>query len=419
MSRTIRSVALALGLGVLLTIGLYFRSTHSSPIVLASGGKSGPVPATFFGLTVLDFRSLHPSLHFGTTRSWDAGPGLDWADSNPARGVYNFSLLDEFIDFNQAHHAEVIYTFGRTPRWASSQPNNPSSSYGPGQCAPPSEMAYWDEYVRTIAAHVAGRIKYWELWNEPNESSYCGDISTMVTMAQHAHQIIKKVDPSALILTPSVDKASGPAWLANFLSSGGADAVDVIAFHGYWSAHAEDIVPIVERYRTIASANGASNLPLWDTESSWAYTSEMPLPPPSEQAAYIAQSYLLHWSLGVTRFSWYAYDGNSPWGILYTRSSGETDAAMAYQETYRWMVGATLASSCTKDRGAVWTCLLSRPNGYTAAAVWVSNSSRRYKVPRQFTQYLDLKGETHPIKEREITLTHEPVLLQTAPPPAT
>jgi len=376
-----------------------------------------PVPATFFGLSVLDFSHLSPSMSFGTTRSWDAGPGLDWSDANPSQGVYKFSPLDQFIAFNQARGAEGIYTFGRTPRWASSQPYNLDSPYGPGECAPPSNMSYWDAYVTAIVTHAAGRIKYWELWNEPNEAAYCGDMPTMVTMAQHAHQIIKRIDPAALILAPSTDKISGPPWLASFLSTGGAGSVDVIAFHGYWSSQAEDIVTVVANFRAVAAAHGLSGLPMWDTESSWAYTSTMSLPPASEQVAYIAKSYLLHWSLGVDRFSWYAYDANSPWGTLYTSPTGETATALSYRETYKWMIGATLTAPCSNAANKVWICPLSRTGGYSAEAVWISNSSAKFAVPKQYTQYLDLAGATHPIANGVVTIGDQPILLQTGPLP--
>jgi len=421
--------SLSPAVGTISAVGLYkapplLASAHTVTVTATSAvdaTKSAqatiwltrPIPATFFGLSVLNFPQLHPSMLFGTTRSWDAGPGLDWSDANPSPGVYNFSLLDQFIAFNHARGSEGIYTFGRTPRWASSQPYNIISPYGPGECAPPSSMSYWDAYVTAIVTHAAGQIKYWELWNEPNEAAYCGDMPTMVTMAQHAYQIIKRIDPAALILSPSTDKASGPAWLASFLSTGGARSVDVIAFHGYWSAKAEDIVPVVAGYQAVASANGLSDLPLWDTESSWAYTSTMSLPPISEQAGYIAKYYFLHWSLGVARFSWYAYDGGSPWGTFYTNLSGETTAARAYGETYRWMVGATMTSPCSETANDVWTCPLSRPGGYSAEAVWISNSAATFAVPTQYTQYLDLAGVAHPVTKGTVTVGDQPILLQT------
>ncbi len=111
-----------------------------------------------FGLTVNDFANVKPQLAFGTTRSWDAYPGLDWSDANPAPGQYNFAPLNSFIAINQARGAEMIYTFGRTPQWASTQPNAPGP-YGPGQCAPPN-LAAWNQYVTAVVTSAAGRIHY-------------------------------------------------------------------------------------------------------------------------------------------------------------------------------------------------------------------------------------------------------------------
>ena len=104
-------------------------------------------------MTVLDSQHVIPTLSYGTTRTWDSFPMLDWADINSSAGVYQFQDLDAFLQLNQARGAEVIYTFGRTPRWASSQPETPAA-YGPGQCAPPADLRVWDNYVTAIASHV-------------------------------------------------------------------------------------------------------------------------------------------------------------------------------------------------------------------------------------------------------------------------
>lgn len=392
----------------------YFRTKQESIPVAASGGDGRPVPGTFFGLTVLNFNRVKPSLHFGTSRSWDAGPGLAWAEMNPARGTYEFARLDEFIAFSAAHGAEPIYTFGRTPRWASAQPNNPIAPYGPGQCAPPLKLEDWDAYVSAVATHAAGRIHYWELWNEPNEDSYCGDVATLVSMAQRARGILRKIDPSALLLTPSVDKATGPQWLGKFLSAGGPQAVDVVAFHGYWSDRPEDIVPVVAGVRDVTSAYGAAQFPLWDTEASWAYTSKMKMPSSEKQAAFVARSFLLHWSVGVSRYVWYAYDGNSPWGTLYTPANGEGAAAFAYREVRRWMLGASLTTPCTRRDDGMWTCSFTRAGGYAAQAMWMEHGAKKAAVGKQYTSYLDLQGTSHSVARGEVLIGEQPVLLQTA-----
>jgi hypothetical protein len=374
--------------------------------------SSSSIPASFLGLTVLDFTKLSSSMPFGTSRSWDAYPNLDWSDVNPSTGTYNFTYLDKFIAVNEARGAEMIYTLGRTPHWASSQPNAPSP-YGPGECAPPADMSDYANYLRAIVTHAAGRIKYWELWNEPQDVHfYCGDIPDMVAMAREASQVIKGIDPDALILSPGVTGGPGPAWLSAFLSEGGAGSVDVIAFHGYWSANAEDVVNVISSYRSVMAANGVSEKPLWDTESSWAGFGNLATPSSPHQVGFIAKDYLLHWSMGVSRFVWYAYDGGPIWGGLRSSATSESPAAKSYGETYRWMVGATLTSPCSANQSGIWTCTLSRPGGYLAEAVWISNATATVTIPLQYTEYLDLAGGVHSITSPTLTIGDEPILLE-------
>ena len=375
-------------------------------------GTQLAIPASLFGLTVLNFPNRSPSMRFGTTRSWDAD-SLDWSDVNPSLGVYNFAGLDTFIAINKVRGSDIIYTLGRTPRWASSQPSAPGP-YGPGQCAPPTDMTAWDNYVRAIATHAAGQIKNWELWNEAQDTRfYCGDILTMVMMARHASQIIKGIDPSALILSPAVTGPQGPTWLASFLSGGGAAYTDVIAFHGYWSATAEDAISVVSRYKTAAAANGAAGKPIWDTESSWAGFGNLGTPNKSQQVGFVAKDYLLHWSQGISRLVWYAYDGGPIWGGLWAAGAGESPAAESYKETYRWMVGASLATPCAAGKMGFWTCTLSRIGGYTAEVVWIPKVTASFAVPAQYTVYRDLTGAVYTITNHTITVGDQPILLET------
>jgi Chitobiase/beta-hexosaminidase C-terminal domain/Glycosyl hydrolases family 39 len=377
-----------------------------------SVGYPSAIPASLFGLTVLDFTKLSPSISFGTTRSWDAYPNLDWSDANPSRGVYNFDNLDKFIAVNQARGSEIIYTLGRTPQWASSEPNAPGP-YGPGQCAPPADIDDYENYLRAIVTRADGRIKYWELWNEPQDVHfYCGDIPNMVRMANSAAKVIKEIDPAALILSPGVTGGPGPSWLSSFLSDGGAEYVDIIAFHGYWNANAEDIASVISSYRAVMVAKGVAEKPLWDTESSWAGFGNIGTPNNSQQIGFIAKDYLLHCSMGVPRFVWYAYDGGTIWGGLWNSRTGESSAAKSYSEIYRWMVGAALTAPCSANQEGIWTCNLSRPGGYLAEAVWISNKTAAFVVPPNYTEYLDLAGAVHTITSSTITVGDQPILLE-------
>jgi polysaccharide biosynthesis protein PslG len=377
---------------------------------------SGPVASsTFFGLTVLNYQNTTPQLTFGTTRTWDAYPALDWAEANPAAGQNNFAPLNSFTTMNQSKEAQILYTFGRTPQWASTSPGA-TGPYGPGQCAPPI-LSAWDQYVTSVVTNAAGRIKYWEIWNEPDQAaSYCGDVPSMVTMAQHAYAIIKKIDSSATVLSPAASGEKGATWLNSFLAAGGLHTFDVVAFHGYGGTQAEQINKIVDDYRQVMSRYNLSALPLWDTECSWGDDS---IGDDAHRAAFLAKYFFLQWSKGVDRAIWYAYDGASKWGRLIDSTGKLLPSGIAYGESYRWIVGATLTQPCAQDQSGTWTCSISRPGGYQAEILWNSTASgsTNVKAPAQMIEYRDLAGGVHSIVGGTVRVQNLPILLENGPIP--
>ena len=374
----------------------------------------GGLSAQFFGLTVLDYQHQNPPFPFGITRTWDAYPGLDWADANPAPGEYQFQPLDQYLSmFGQGR--EVIYTFGRTPRWASTKPDQPSAYFN-GQCGAPNLDA-WDAYVRAIVQHAAGRVHYWELWNEPDQPRfYCGDIPQLVAMAQHAYTIIKQLNPSAVVLSPAMSGGAGAGVLAAFIAAGGRGTFDAVAFHGYEGTIAEAILPIVAVYRhALASYN--LDMPVIDTECSWGGN---PIGDDAHRAAFLSKYFILQWSVNVSRVLWYAYDGDWQWGRLIDTQNGLLPDGVAYAETYKWIVGASLQSSCAAGPDGTWTCQVSRPNGYQALIIWNSNaaSDAGYHVPDWAVEYHDLSGHVTSVVNGAVPVGNNPILVESQPLPS-
>ena len=271
--------------------------------------------------------------------------------------------------------------------------------------------------MRAIVAHAAGRIHYWEIWNEPNDSgSYTGGIPTLVTLARRAYTAIKSADPSAVVLTPSSTGGNdvGTSYMDQYLNAGGGAYADVIAFHGYWGSTSdlapEHIITLVESYRQVLAKHGLADKPLWDTEASWG---DLPNVDQDAATAFLARHYLLHWSEQVQRFYWYAWD-NTEWGTLWTSSGGINQAGTAYREISRWMIGAVLSSPCTQPSSSVWRCAFTRAGGYQAEAVWSTSGSSSYSVAAQYRQYRDLAGAMHPLAgSTTITIGSKPILLET------
>ena len=76
------------------------------------------IPPTFFGMHVNQSKTAWPNVAFGSYRLWDDGTA--WANLNPSNNVYNWAPLDSWVNRAQQQNVQLLYTFGRTPAWASS-----------------------------------------------------------------------------------------------------------------------------------------------------------------------------------------------------------------------------------------------------------------------------------------------------------
>ena len=360
------------------------------------------VSSRFFGMSDYIHRPKQsnwepwPSVPFGHLRSFDTY--TEWWKLETSRGVYNWSNLDWLVGLSERHKIDLLYTFAMVPRWASSDPNNTGchlAKFGAyGSCAPPANIRYWDEFVHAVATRYAGRIHYYELWNEPNITEYwTGTPAQMVIMAQHAYQIIKSIDPTAKVVSPSTLSGYGASWMGWYLAAGGGHYADVIAFHGYQPQKdvrvAELIASYVDLYRHQMSLYGQGTKPLWDTEGGWGRNAT--LTNPDQQSAYLAKYYILQASKGVARFYWYAWDSGD-WGTLWDQTTGIHKPGLAYSQVYKWLAGATISRRCTSDSKGTWSCTLSRPGGYEGLIIWNSASTITYLPPPQYNQYRNLYG---------------------------
>ena len=349
-------------------------------------------------------------------RLWDTF--TNWSMLEPSRGKYDWPALDRWLDAAKAHGVDVLYTFGGTPTWASSNPTG-KCDYNPGGCYAPLNMQDWDDFVTALATHAAGRIKYWELWNEANQHEYwSGGIPALVTMAQHAYAIIKSVDPSAKVFTPSGVGGSGdvPAFLDSFLAAGGGQFVDGVAFHGYVNSIPgvpEDVNRIVDAVQSVMAKRGLSGKPLWDTESSWGPANH--LFGDDERVAFVARHYILQWSKGVQRDYWYAWNDTN-YGTLWDIATRKmTRAGTAYVEMDHWLNGAEMTAPCVVSADSTWTCEFMLRGGTPAQVVWNSSlsasSTMTFRAAAKYLQCRSLDGTSAPIYGGTVPIGSKPVLL--------
>jgi len=448
-------------------------------VFLASAGSAQTtVPPQYFGMHLVKSHPW-PTVSFGSLRLWDTD--TRWQQMNPASGVYDFSTLDTYLALARAHAVfDIVLVLGGTPNWISSDPSNTVCDYAAfagGSCAPPSDLnpdgtgtnQAWRNFIYQLTSHIAGleRSLYspvtgYEMWNEFSRSteSWTGTSAQMGRMTQDAYCILKGsgpiaatgescaakvlsvaavgMAPHAIVISPSA-QASGPDVyvLGSYFSNRGsaatgiATATDVVAVHNYTYGNACCATPeaLITQWSALQMAlpADAAGIPVWSTEGSWGDTASKE-PDPDMQAAYVARSHLLGWSLGFRRMYWYAW-GNS-WGRLWSQSgvNGCSDqgsgrgclspAAQAYAEVYSWMVGNTMTNPCTAV-GSVYACQLTTSDGTTTLAVWDaamscargSCSRSVFRVPLGYSAYLDLAHVRHNLQSRTMWISAKPVLL--------
>jgi hypothetical protein len=369
----------------------------------------GAIPNTLFGMHLINY-SNWPSVPFALLGK---GTGVGWPNIEQKKGQYNWSRLDAYVSEASVHRRSFMWAAGGVPPWAAANTSTCHYSvYGTGCTSTVTNMQDWDNFVTALVSRYRGQIKVYELWNEPQQS-FTGTYGQLVTLTQHEHDIIRSIDPQAAILSPSVVSYGSP-YLDAYFAAGGTRAIDGVAIHSY--PNPSNAIPetltgsLTTSVRAVMSKYGLSAKQMWDTEGSWGLGA---ITDPNVQAAFVARAHLLHWSIGVARFYWYAWD--SPWGTLWT-SSGPSLAATAYAQVYRWMVGATMPTTCshsgTNGYHAVYTCTLTRSNGYQARAVWNTDGNSTYTVPTQFTYYGDLNGNKFSVpSNHQVTIGIKPILL--------
>jgi hypothetical protein len=194
----------------------------------------------FFSMSYTQIEASHyPSVPFGGVRLWDTN--TTWAQIETSRGSYNWTDLDIWLHNISSHGQDAMYTFGRVPHWASSQPSQ-ACAYAvtdPGCAAPTSDLNsgdnIWKEFVTAVVKHSLSspelHIAYYEMWNEPDLGrNWTGTPAQLATMVKDAYAIIHSLDPKAKVVgpTPSTANQYGVHFLPAYYAAGAASAQDIV-----------------------------------------------------------------------------------------------------------------------------------------------------------------------------------------------
>jgi hypothetical protein len=178
---------------------------------------------------------------------------------------------DRTIDMARARGISVLATLWTTPSWANG---------GAGRHVPPTDVGDFARAARWTAEYFNGRVGAWEVWNEPNHSSFwAGTAADYTRLLKAAYPAFKAGAPTTPVVLggPSYNHTG---WLQEVYEAGAQGAFDIMATHPYqgiadtppeapddgtvWRlSHVAAVHALMERY-------GDGNKDIWFTEFGWS-----------------------------------------------------------------------------------------------------------------------------------------------------
>lgn len=383
---------------------------------------TSPIDRRFFGIQIQEVRNLRP-LGFGTIRV-----GSTWRQIEEKKGTFTFDEIDRYVDFAQQQNLDVIIQLGQPPNWATGGIS--SSPYGDlFNSIPPYNMQDWRNYVAALGNRYAGKIRYYEVWNEPNlKGFYSGSLAKLVELTMESYKVLKAIDPQIQIISPTYTSENGVAGMREFLLAGGKDWIDIVGIHLYgYPKPPEDMLALANQYRQVITQAGAGHLPVWNTESSWnsyfykgvLYGSDeddYSIQMPNDLAiSYIHRMFLCNWIAGMERAVFYGMD--QPWSRIrlldlnnlpHVAVTGE-----AYQRMVDWLSGASMHHYTFSSNG-VHTISLQYADGHSGYVLWTDDDrTASIALPPELalSQLQTADGRQVPAAET-VTITSMPLYLK-------
>jgi hypothetical protein len=203
---------------------------------------------------------------------------------NDPTGVDAWIKYDNIVDLAGAYDLEIIARLSNPPAWSRAAGDDA------GTFAPPDDFDDFAHFATALAGRYKGRIRYYQIWNEPNIYPEWGeqavDPEAYTDLLCRAYRAIKAVDPDAVILSgalaPTAELSGRDLndyiFLQRMYAAGAADCFDILSMQGYglWSGPTDRRMrPLVVNYgrnqfiRDIMVRNGDAHKAIWISEMNW------------------------------------------------------------------------------------------------------------------------------------------------------
>lgn len=349
-----------------------------------------------------------------------------WAHIEPKPGEWNWEIQDQLVDLTATYGIETQPILGFTPSHAISPAlraiqadaykNRQADAWKISLFGPPEELP-WRRYVAAMATRYKGKIRLYEVWNEPDLSFWRGTTEEYLYILRAAYEELRRADPSALLLTGGFatvlehqSRAKNPNLQERVLAEA-SDSFDVHAFHQHGSFSEFHTAVEGELRRIRGRMTHPRPLYFNETAISSAYIGER------NQALTLVKKIVFAMSQGAIGYTWYDLrdDGEDPlnmehnYGLVTARFRPKA-AFAAYAELVRRLHGAKFIGNVALGPG-YFAPVFSSPRNRTAV-LWNENSDVAnlpvfLRCEQQSLRLADIMGDS-----REIPLVDDVALVQ-------
>ena len=180
-----------------------------------------------------------------------------WQRTERKKGKYDFTWLDTLVDalFERGMEPWIDLCYGNalyTPK--------AGAYFGAVGCAPTEtaeERNAWAAYVRAVVSRYRGKVRFYEIWNEP-DGIWCWksgvDAASYARFACDTADAIHRADEEALAVAGVLCSVNLPFFRA-LLDAGLAEHADALSYHRYnaneitaWQEH-QSLRALADAYR--------------------------------------------------------------------------------------------------------------------------------------------------------------------------
>jgi len=402
-----------------------------------------PDPDSFFGDHINSWSSqfLDQAVRLGQgwVRNHNMLQATWWIKVQPEPGAFVWTESDRLVDAHLARGIQILGQLFSVPYWADANGKAVKFNGYPPPILP--QLGPWENYVYETVKHYKGKIKYWEVMNEPEVGIFwAGSPEEFARTVQVACQAAKRADPNCIVM---VGGFTTPAWKWHEAAAraGAFKYADAISVHcGNNSAPPEisrkELTALMEHFNRLSTQfEPHKKLPLWSTEGGSPYGSwldgyevkdqgEQRITPKEWQKSAIrtvqGEALLLEKGF-VKHFTYIQNEGNAVSmheGNTLDFNNAPTPKLMARRAMAAMIDGTRFAATLSRPEGRFQASLFAGKNGGSVALLWAGDNGVLQLNTNQFpagTKLRDIMTNEQPLPPK-LTLTSMPVYLQSPGP---